>query len=224
MLRANIGRLSRLVGRQPQPPVEPPAPAAEPEPEVEVVQPATDESRLTANYLSNDAYQIGRHTYGHPKVYDWEEGTKLIIGDYTSIAEGVTILLGGNHRTDWVTTYPFPALKQLWPEAEAITGHPSSKGNIVIGNDVWIGFGATILSGVTIGDGAVIAAGSLVIKDVPPYAIAGGVPAQLLKYRFDGDTIDKLCQLRWWDWDEAKVRQNIALLCSPDITKLLAKG
>ena len=97
--------------------------------------------------------EMGKYSYGNPIVYSWGEGTTAQIGSYCSISGEVKIILGGEHRTDWVTTYPFSA---LWPEiAQDVPGHPKSKGNVLIGNDVWIGYGALILSGVTIGDGAV---------------------------------------------------------------------
>lgn len=175
----------------------------------------------TKDIFKDSSYQIGDHTYGNPRVFDWNEGTTLIIGKYTSIAEEVTILLGGNHRIDWVTTYPFSALPGDWPEAKEIKGHPQSKGNVVIGNDVWIGFGVTILSGVTIGNGAVVAARSTITKDVPPYAIVGGVAAKILKYRFSEEVINQLEDIKWWDWDEAKIRRHIQILCSPNIDKLI---
>ena len=178
----------------------------------------------TRDLLTDKQYDIGPHTYGQPKVYDWDEGTTLKIGDYTSIAEGVTILLGGNHRTDWVTTYPFSEIPEDWPEAKDIQGHPQSKGDVVIGSDVWVGFGVTILSGVTIGDGAAVAAKSLVVKDIPPYAIVGGVPARVLKYRFDEDTIAALMKIKWWEWSERKIRRNIRTLCSGNITEILKQA
>lgn len=125
--------------------------------------------------------EIGDFTYGKPKILYYDASTKLKIGKFCSISDEVTIVLGGNHRYDWVTTYPFSALYKEWPEASGIIGHPASKGDIVIGNDVWIGFGSIILSGVKIGDGAVIGAGSVVTKDVLPYTIAGGNPAVEIK-------------------------------------------
>lgn len=175
----------------------------------------------TSSKFRDKNYKIGKYTYGHPQVYDWDEGSTLTIGNFTSIAGQVTILLGGDHRIDWITTYPFPAVADQWPEAEDVKGHPKTKGDVIIGNDVWIGFGATILAGVTIGDGAVVAARALVTKDVPPYTIVGGVPAKPIKQRFDDSTIDKLLKLKWWDWDEGRIRKNMSLLCSNNISGLL---
>jgi len=94
---------------------------------------------------------------------------------------------------------------------------PRYKGDIVIGNDVWIGYGVTILSGVTIGDGAIVAANSCVVKDVPPYSIVGGVPAKVIKYRFDDETIGKLLKIRWWDWDEQKIRDSVKDMPNPKL-------
>jgi len=119
-----------------------------------------------------------------------EEG--LIIGKYCSIAANVTIMLGGNHRYDWITTYPFSV---IWPAYSYIKGHPKSKGFVVIGNDVWIGRNAMIMSGVHIGDGAVVGAGSIITKDVPPYAIVAGNPAKVVRYRFNEDQIERLLRI-----------------------------
>ncbi len=122
--------------------------------------PSSTRVRFTKELLG-DRFLIGEHTYGKPKVVSWNEGTTLRVGKYCSIGNNVTIFLGSEHRTDWVSTYPFPF---FWEEARGISGHPASKGDVVIGNDVWIGFGTTILSGVEIGDGAAIGACSLVVK------------------------------------------------------------
>lgn len=174
----------------------------------------------TKSHFLNSGYVIGSHTYGRPRVYDWNDGGNLIIGDYCSIADDVTILLGGNHRTDWFTTYPFNALSVDWPSAAGIVGHPYSKGDVVIGNDVWIGNGATILSGVNIGDGAVIAARALITKNVKPYTIVGGNPAKIIKSRFNEDVVMRLLDLRWWDWPEDKINRNIKILMSNNIEAL----
>jgi acetyltransferase-like isoleucine patch superfamily enzyme len=170
--------------------------------------------------LLGDRYAIGDHTYGKPRVVSLEEGTSLRIGKYCSISTHVIIFLGSEHRTDWVSTYPFP---YLWEEARSIKGHPYSKGDVVIGNDVYIGYNVTILSGVTIGDGAVVGACSVLTADVPPYAIVAGNPARLIRYRFEEETMKKLLKIRWWDWPEEKVKENIHLICSDSMAEFIKK-
>ncbi|WP_253735898.1 CatB-related O-acetyltransferase [Paenibacillus sp. FJAT-26967] len=162
---------------------------------------------------------IGSFTYGTPEVRSWGEDTVLTIGKFCSIADKVSIFLGGEHRSDWITTYPFNALLN---EYSGIQGHPKSKGNVTIGNDVWIASGVTILSGVEIGDGAVIGAHSLVSKDVPPYAIAAGNPAQIIKYRFQQPFIDRLLEIKWWDWKLSEIEKAIPLLLNHDIEEFLS--
>lgn len=146
-------------------------------------------------------------------------GDRLVIGKYCSIAAGVRFIMnGGNHPTTWLTTFPFPIFGGGWESAM-----PESwpvKGDTVIGNDVWIGYGALIMPGVSIGHGAIIAASSVITKDVPPYAIVGGNPGTVLRYRFDQPTIDRLMKMGWWDWDVAKVSQNVKALCNGDLDAL----
>ncbi len=159
-------------------------------------------------------YQIGRASYGCPEVFSWGADERLQIGSFCSISDQVNIFLGGEHRTDWITTFPFSSFLQ---EAEHIPGHPKSKGDVWIGNDVWIAFGATILSGVRIGNGAVIGANAVVSKNVPPYAIVAGNPATIIKYRFTEDIIDRLQAIAWWDWPEDAIRTHIPYLLSNDL-------
>jgi len=163
-------------------------------------------------------YDIGDFTYGEPKVWFYDSGSSLKIGKFCSIAEGVNIFLGGEHRTDWVTTYPFSV---RFPHLGPFSGHPATKGDVVIGNDVWIGFGATILSGITIGDGAVVAAQSLIGRDVRPYEIVGGNPAKRIRRRFDDDTVKKLLEIAWWYWDIEKIKSNLGLLLQPDVNRFI---
>jgi acetyltransferase-like isoleucine patch superfamily enzyme len=180
-----------------------------------------NDSPYTKDHFDLKYVHIAAHTYGLPIIKDWDGKTSLYVGKYCSIAEKVLILLGGNHRTDWVTTYPFSELSQQFPNYKSLTGHPSTKGDIVIGNDVWIGTAATILSGVTIGDGAVIGAMSVVSKNVPPYAIAVGNPAVVVKYRFDAAIIEELLDIKWWDWDEEKINSHHELIYQPDVEKFV---
>lgn len=175
----------------------------------------------TKDNLLGDGFQVGEYTYGTPWVLSLVKGRSLKIGKFCSIAERVTIILGADHRTDWVSTYPFPALLHEWPEAKGIIGHPASKGDVVIGNDVWIGQGATILSGVTIGDGAVIGAQAVVTRDVEPYSIVSGNPACFIRKRFSEETIQRLLQVKWWDWPIERIRQNVPLLCSDSVAVII---
>ena len=164
-------------------------------------------------------YRFGRGTYASRlKIHSWNEGSTLSIGAYCSIADGVQIYLGGEHNIDWVTTYPFSVLRK---SASHIVGHPRTKGSVVIGNDVWIGKEAMILSGVKIGDGAVVGARALVTKAVQPYAIVAGNPAHEIGKRFDDRAIERLLEIKWWDWDANRIDKAIPLLLSSDIDAFL---
>jgi acetyltransferase-like isoleucine patch superfamily enzyme len=159
----------------------------------------------------------GAFTYGRPRIFTWGV-TKVSIGKFCSISSGINIV-GGEHNMRWVSTFPLRERFQL--PGRGKDGHPKTKGPIIIGNDVWIGMGATILSGVTVGDGAVIAAHSVVTKDVPPYAIVAGNPAQVLKYRFDQETIQALLRIQWWNWDITKIVENVALINGADVQEFV---
>lgn len=162
-----------------------------------------------------DRFEVGRGTYGEPKVLHWGESAKLKVGSFCSIADGCKIFLGGNHRTDWVTTYPFSVFSKT---ARSIPGHPATRGDVIIGNDVWIGIDSTILSGVKIGNGAVVGACSVVTRDVPAYAIVAGNPAKIIRIRFSPDEVNQLENIAWWDWSEEKINAMISLLLSDDIS------
>lgn len=138
---------------------------------------------------------------------EWGEGANLTIGSFCSIADGLKIILGGNHRVDCVSTFPFGFVYKDELGIEKISGHPSTRGDIKIGNDVWIGSDVTILSGVTIGDGAVIGANSTVTKNIEPYAVVGGNPAKLIRFRFNKDVIDMLLRLKWWYLPVSDIRK-----------------
>jgi len=162
---------------------------------------------------------IGEFTYGRPLVLRWASGCRVSIGKFCSIADEVIILAGGNHRTDWVTTYPLRIQLKL-PRAYH-DGHPASKGDVIIGSDVWIGTRAIILSGTRIGDGAVVAAGAVVTKPVPPYAIVAGNPARVVRMRFSEEQINQLLEVQWWNWPVDRIVQHVDLLCSGDVDAFL---
>ncbi len=158
--------------------------------------------------------EAGRKTYfaSSPRILWNAYGSKLVIGHFCSIASDVTIFLGGYHYTDRITTFPFSRRRSSY-----------SKGGVTIGSDVWIAHGATLLDGVTIGDGAVVAACSVVTRSVPPYAIVGGNPARLIRYRFSEDVIQRLLRIRWWDWEKEKIAGAKRLLNSNRIEEFLEK-
>lgn len=167
--------------------------------------------------------EVGKYTYGHDAilVHHWEDDARLRIGSFCSIARGVNVFLGGNHRTDWVTTYPFGHIHRHVFDTFDGAGHPSTRGDVVIGNDVWIGQGATIMSGVTIGDGAVVAAGAHVVRDVPPYAVAGGNPARIVKHRFAPEHVQELLEIQWWTWPDEDIKKAVPLMCAQDVEPFL---
>ena len=175
----------------------------------------------TTNFLSDICphYEIGRGTYcdNSLSILKWGPGTRSVlkVGAYCSIASYVKIFLDGEHHTEWATTYPFPHGIRRGEQ-------PRSKGDVVIGNDVWIGYSAIILSGVTIGDGAVIGCAAVVASDVPPYAIVAGNPARLIRYRFGEATIKRLLASKWWELDEAQIEALEPLLCSERVEEFLS--
>lgn len=172
----------------------------------------------TKDLLPEYRNQIGEYTYGLPKVFKLESGSQLSIGKFCSIANDVKIFLDGEHNTKNISTYPFGYFNDFKSSTRYQT---LSKGKVTIGNDVWIGYGVTILSGVTIGDGAVIGACSLITKDVPSYSIVGGVPAKIIKKRFDDNTINQLLVIKWWNWSDEKIQKNINILKNKQVNSIL---
>ncbi|WP_277443080.1 CatB-related O-acetyltransferase [Pelotomaculum isophthalicicum] len=161
---------------------------------------------------------VGKYTYGTPTIISFPgDINKVSIGSYCSIADGVTILVGGNHRVDWITTFPIRLMFELVKEPDE--GVVASKGDVIIGSDVWIGNGATILSGVEIGSGAVIGARAVVTKSVPPYAIVVGNPGKVVKKRFSESQIKRLLEICWWEWPPEVIAANVGMLCSGDVEK-----
>lgn len=184
------------------------------------------------NFVTRPNIEVGDYTYYDDPlgVERFEEnvlyhfdfvGDRLIIGRFCSIAaETRFIMNGGNHATDWFTTFPFPVFGNGW-EVAMPSAWPN-RGDTVVGHDVWIGYGATIMPGVQIGNGAIVATGAVVTRDVEPFAIVGGNPAERIRYRFDGDTRARLTDIGWWDWDAEKITRHVAAICSGDLDALEA--
>jgi len=156
--------------------------------------------------------KIGIGTYGHESIrlHSFPNESKLIIGNYCSIGRNVEVYLGGNHRTDWFTTYPLHKLNPALNKPDRII----SKGDVVIGSDVWIGDNVTIMSGVNIGHGAVIGANAVISKNVEPYTVVVGNPQKEVKKRFSSGIIEHLLVLKWWDRDEDYIRSISEVLMS----------
>lgn len=181
------------------------------------------------NVVSNPYISVGEYTMYNDFVNDPRDfeknnvlyhypvnGDRLIIGRFCSVACGAKFLFtSANHSLSSLSTYPFPIFYDEWNlDGKNVTDAWDNKGDIVIGNDVWIGFEAVIMSGVTIGDGAIIASRAVVTKDVPPYTIVGGVPIKQIRKRFDDATISKLEKIRWWKWESDKIDRNISAIQS----------
>ena len=184
------------------------------------------------NTVHNPQIEIGDYTY-----YDDPEDSenfernilylypfindKLIIGKFCAIATGVKFIMNGaNHKISGFSTYPFQIFGNGWERVTPRSEEFPQKGDTVVGHDVWLGYQSMVMPGVRIGSGAIIAAQSLVVKDVEPYTIVGGNPARCLKQRFDQNTIDELLTIAWWDWDREKISRNLEAIVSTDINTL----
>lgn len=185
------------------------------------------------NFITNPKIEVGDYSYYHDfeNVENFEKNNvkylfdfnddKLIIGKFCMIAADVTFIMNGsNHLTDSISTYPFSVFGKSWAKAMDGKAFPQ-KGNIEVGNDVWIGYGVTIMPGVKIGDGAIVATKSVVIKDVAPYAIVGGNPAKEIKKRYSDEEIVSLLKVAWWDWPEEKLSEHIQHLTNNNVEALL---
>lgn len=172
------------------------------------------------NVIKNPNIIVGDYTYydDFETVDNFEKnvkylfdfvGDQLIIGKFCMIASDVKFIMNGaNHLSEAISAYPFAVFGEGWSDAMEGKSYPY-KGNTVVGNDVWIGYNATIMGGVTIGDGAIIAANATVVKDVAPYSIVGGNPAKEIRKRFSEEEIEKLLELKWWDWPKEKIIKNV---------------
>ena len=187
------------------------------------------------NVITESGIEIGDYTMYNDFVNDPRDfeknnvlyrypinGDKLKIGKFCSIACGAKFLFtSANHTMHSISTYPFPIFFEEWGlDVTNITSAWDNKGDIVVGNDVWIGYEAVVLSGVTIGDGAIIGTRAVVTKDVPPYTIVGGIPAKPIRKRFSDEVISKLLELQWWNWPENRIKENIDVIQSGRIKDL----
>lgn len=183
------------------------------------------------NFITNPKIEVGDYTYYHDVngienfeknvkyLFDFNDD-KLIIGKFCMIATDVTFIMNGaNHLTSAISTYPFSAFGKSWSKAMDGKTYPE-KGNTVVGNDVWIGYGVTIMPGLKIGDGSIIASKSVVIKDVEPYSVVGGNPAKEITKRYSAEEIEALQTIAWWDWSIEKITENIQHLTNNDVEML----
>jgi virginiamycin A acetyltransferase len=184
------------------------------------------------NTVSNPNIIIGDYTY-YDDPEDSENfernvlyhfpfvGDRLIIGKFCALARGITFIMNGaNHKLDGFSTYPFQIFGNGWENVTPQAGELPYKGDTVIGNDVWIGYEAVVMPGVQIGDGAIVAAKSVVVGNVPPYTIVGGNPAKPIRQRFEDDVIQSLIEVAWWNWDIAKITRNLKAIVAADIENL----
>lgn len=170
--------------------------------------------------IRNGTIVRGYGTYGYPTVRTFvREDVHLRIGSYTSLALGATFLLGGEHPLDRTTTFPHRVVLGL-PGAGS-DGFPKLSKDTVVGSDVWVGANALILAGMHIGDGAVVAGGAVVTRDVPAFAIVGGNPARVIKYRFEPDVREALLEIRWWEWPHDRVERAVDLLAADDVREFI---
>lgn len=181
----------------------------------------TNPNIIVGDYTYYDDFEDVRNFEKNVKYHFDFTGDKLIIGKFCMIASDVKFIMNGaNHLIDAISTYPFSIFGNGWDKAMDGKQFPY-KGDLVIGNDVWIGYNSILMAGITVGDGAIIAANSTVTGGVEPYTIVGGNPAKLIRKRFSEEKTAKLLELKWWDWDIKKITANVNNLTGIDISKLV---
>jgi virginiamycin A acetyltransferase len=202
-----------------------------PSPEMRYPMPGQTRLVFLKNIITNPNIIVGDYTYyddfENPENFERNVlyhfdfiGDRLIIGKFCAIASDVKFIMnGGNHCTDWFTNYPFPVFGEGWEAA--MPDHWPHKGDTVLGSDVWLGYGATLMPGVEIGHGAIVASQSVVTKSVPPYTVVGGNPAREIHQRFDPETSQTLLEIQWWHWDIEKITRNLPAICSGDLKALM---
>ena len=188
------------------------------------------------NTVQNPRIVVGDYTYyddpedsenfGRNVLYHFPFiGDRLVIGKFCAIARGVKFIMNGaNHKISGVSTYPFQIFGNGWEKAMPEDGDLPFKGDTIVGNDVWLGYDALIMPGVRIGDGAVVAARSVVTRDVPAYAVVGGNPANVIRTRFAPEVAERLQAVAWWDWPIETVTERLDLIVSGDVDALLARA
>lgn len=166
-------------------------------------------------------FDIGRYSWGHLRIANRSPGCVLKVGQFCSFAFGTEVLLGGEHRADFVTTYRFGSYQPFSEWYHPVSDNTVARGDVIIGNDVWIGHESVILSGVTLGDGVIVGAGSVVRQDVPPYAVVLGNPARVAGFRFSPEQIQALLRIKWWDWSDERILASLGLMMSDDIQRFI---
>lgn len=205
-------------------------------PDPNSIHPIKDNTKLIflKNFVKASNITVGDYTYFDDRrngpenfeeynvLYNYDfSKVKLVIGKFCAIAAETRFIMTGDHKLDAISTYPFPIFGHGWESAFNIDDLPV-KGDIIVGHDVWFGYDALVMNGVTIGNGAIIAARAVVVKDVPAYSIVAGNPAKVVKMRFDDKTIDRLQKIAWWNWDIQKINTHLKLICNLDVDRLEA--
>jgi virginiamycin A acetyltransferase len=183
--------------------------------------------------IDNPLIEVGEYTYYDDPEFAEEFETrnvlhhygpdKLVIGKFCALATGVTFIMNGaNHRMNGVSTYPFPIMGGDWARHMDLVQDLPSRGDTVVGNDVWFGGNVTVMPGVRIGHGAIVSTGAVVTRDVPDYAIVGGNPATEIKRRFSAEDIEKLVRIAWWDWPIEKITRHVRVISDGSVAELEA--